>query len=117
MPNSPYLKRFSSLLGLLTLLPAFSQTIAQKPAVLTIQVDKSLHSVSPMLYGLMTEEINFSYDGGLYPEMVKNRTLRDPDLESAGLAGCPERGSRRDKWRKTRPPAPPKRSTTASSSP
>jgi alpha-N-arabinofuranosidase len=48
-----------------------------KPAVLTIQVDKPLHSVSPMLYGMMTEEINYSYDGGLYPEMVRNRTLRD----------------------------------------
>ena len=29
-----------------------------------------------MLYGLMTEEINHSYDGGLYAEMVDNRTFR-----------------------------------------
>src|SRR5580698_1928992 len=50
-----------------------------KTVVLSIQVDKPLHSVSPMLYGLMTEEINYSYDGGLYPEMVKNRTLRERD--------------------------------------
>lgn len=28
-----------------------------------------------MLYGLMTEEINFSYDGGIYPELVRDRTL------------------------------------------
>ena len=28
-----------------------------------------------MLYGLMTEEINYSYDGGLYAEMVRNRTF------------------------------------------
>jgi len=32
--------------------------------------------VSPTLYGLMTEEINYSYDGGLYAEMVRNRTFR-----------------------------------------
>ena len=50
---------------------------AKKPAVLHIQVDKSLHSVSPTLYGMMTEEINYSYDGGLYPEMVSNRVMRD----------------------------------------
>ena len=25
----------------------------------------------------MTEEINFSYDGGLYAELIRNRTFRD----------------------------------------
>ncbi len=45
------------------------------PVALTIQVDKPLHKVSPTLYGLMTEEINYSYDGGLYAEMVRNRTF------------------------------------------
>jgi alpha-N-arabinofuranosidase len=30
-----------------------------------------------MLYGLMTEEINYSYDRGLYAEMVRNRTFQD----------------------------------------
>jgi alpha-N-arabinofuranosidase len=29
-----------------------------------------------MLYGLMTEEINYSYDGGLYAEIVRNRTFQ-----------------------------------------
>ncbi len=43
---------------------------------LSIQLDKPLHSVSPTLYGLMTEEINYSYDGGLYEEMVRNRTFQ-----------------------------------------
>ena len=27
-------------------------------------------------YGLMTEEINFSYDGGLYGELVRNRSFQ-----------------------------------------
>jgi alpha-L-arabinofuranosidase len=51
----------------------FSQT---PPAVLTIHADGPVSAVSPTLYGLMTEEINFSYDGGLYAEMVRNRTFR-----------------------------------------
>lgn len=47
------------------------------PAQLSIQLDKPQHPVSPILYGLMTEEINYSYDGGLYAEMVRNRTFQD----------------------------------------
>ncbi len=51
---------------------------AQSPtATLSIQLDKPAHAVSPTLYGLMTEEINYSYDGGLYAEMVRNRTFQD----------------------------------------
>lgn len=45
------------------------------PAVLTIHVDQPVSKVSPTLYGLMTEEINHSYDGGLYAEMVRNGTI------------------------------------------
>jgi alpha-N-arabinofuranosidase len=44
-------------------------------ATLTIHADQPIHAVSPTLYGLMTEEINYSYDGGLYAEMVRNRTF------------------------------------------
>ena len=29
-----------------------------------------------MLYGLMTEEINFSYEGGIYGELIRNRTFK-----------------------------------------
>jgi alpha-N-arabinofuranosidase len=58
---------------------------AMPPATLNIALDKpALHSVSPTLYGLMTEEINYSYDGGLYAEMVRNRSMQDHDW--AGLA-------------------------------
>ena len=46
------------------------------PAQLTIDVNKIVTPISPMLYGLMTEEINHSYDGGLYGELIQNRTFR-----------------------------------------
>ena len=45
-------------------------------ATLTISADKVVAKVSPTLYGLMTEEINYSYEGGLYGELVQNRTFR-----------------------------------------
>jgi alpha-N-arabinofuranosidase len=44
---------------------------------LTLQMDKPGAAVSPKLYGLMTEEINYSYDGGLYAELIRNRTFKD----------------------------------------
>lgn len=47
------------------------------PATLTIHADRITGQVSPTLYGLMTEEINHSYDGGLYAELIRNRALKD----------------------------------------
>jgi alpha-N-arabinofuranosidase len=61
----------------LALLSAFTLPLslfAQAPT-LSIQVDHPTAKVSPMLYGLMTEEINFSYDGGLYAELVRDRAI------------------------------------------
>lgn len=46
------------------------------PAHLTIQPNEVVSPVSPILYGMMTEEINHAFDGGLYAEMVQNRTFR-----------------------------------------
>src|SRR5262245_41914513 len=55
----------------------FAQLLGgQSPATLTINVNQTKAPVSPTLYGLMTEEINYSYDGGLYAELVRNRTFR-----------------------------------------
>ena len=71
---------WTSRLALLAIAAAAFTTVsvAQSPtATLKIQLDKPAHQVSPTLYGLMTEEINYSYDGGLYAEMVRNRTFQD----------------------------------------
>jgi alpha-N-arabinofuranosidase len=66
-------KRYA-LLALLSFVALPVSLLAQTP-LLTIHVDHPTAKVSPMLYGLMTEEINFSYDGGLYPELVRDRTI------------------------------------------
>jgi alpha-N-arabinofuranosidase len=47
------------------------------PALLQIKADQAAAKVSPTLYGLMTEEINYSYDGGLYGELIRNRTFKE----------------------------------------
>lgn len=49
---------------------------AQAPK-LTLDFSKPALPVSPMLYGLMTEEINHAYDGGLYAELIRNRIFKD----------------------------------------
>src|SRR5258708_33459701 len=43
----------------------------------TVEASHSAGKVSPRLYGLMTEEINHSYDGGLYAELIQNRAFLD----------------------------------------
>jgi len=49
---------------------------AQSPTV-TLKLEKQGFNVPPKLYGLMTEEINYSYDGGLYAELIRNRSFKD----------------------------------------
>jgi len=44
---------------------------------ITVDASTSAGKVSPLLYGLMTEEINHSYDGGLYAELIRNRAFLD----------------------------------------
>lgn len=58
------------LAGILLSAPAFAQQTE-----LELDLSRPGHRVSPMLYGLMTEEINHSYEGGLYGELVRNRTF------------------------------------------
>jgi alpha-N-arabinofuranosidase len=54
-------------------------------ATSTITIDASTPAgkVSPLLYGLMTEEINHAYDGGLYAELIRNRAFLDDTASPA----------------------------------
>ena len=55
-----------------------------KRPTLTLDLTKPGANVSPMLYGLMTEEINHSYDGGLYAELIRNRIFKDNPTKPEG---------------------------------
>jgi len=54
----------------------FSLRVAANPS-LVVDAGHPSGNVSPRLYGLMTEEINYSYDGGLYAELIHNRAFLD----------------------------------------
>jgi len=45
---------------------------------LTIVADKPITAVAPTMWGVFFEDINFGADGGLYAELVKNRSFEFP---------------------------------------
>ena len=50
--------------------------------VLNIDSGKEVHEISDMLYGIFIEDINFAADGGLYAELIQNRSFEYTDLAS-----------------------------------
>jgi len=50
-----------------------------QPAKITVVVDQPGHAISPTLWGIFFEDINLSADGGLYPELVRNRSFEDAE--------------------------------------
>src|SRR5476649_2315040 len=70
---------------------AWGQTNSATP-VLNIDASKVTAHVSPTLYGLMTEEINYSYEGGLYGELIQNRIFRDDAKEAKHWAVVQDTG-------------------------
>ncbi len=46
---------------------------------ITIDVSKPGADISPTMYGVFFEDINFGADGGLYAELVKNRSFEFPE--------------------------------------
>src|SRR4051812_5405997 len=58
---------------LLTALIALPMHAAQ----ISVSVDQPGHRISPTLWGIFFEDINNSADGGIYPELVRNRSFED----------------------------------------
>ena len=48
-----------------------AQTVKQ----ISVQADRPVAKVPPTMWGIFFEDINFAADGGLYPELVKNRSF------------------------------------------
>ncbi|MBC8053919.1 MAG: alpha-L-arabinofuranosidase [Sphingobacteriaceae bacterium] len=55
---------------------ALSQAVYAQPVQqVLIQANKPLAKVQPTMWGVFFEDINFSADGGIYAELVKNRSF------------------------------------------
>ena len=64
------------LTALLALSLALSMQAQQH--VMTVDVSKPTAKIQPEMYGIFFEDINFGADGGLYAELVKNRSFEFP---------------------------------------
>src|ERR1043165_3907235 len=93
MPNSA-LRNPISLAMLGVFLAAGTATVPAQTEGTTLQIkaDQITAHLNPMFYGLMTEEINYSYDGGLYGELVRNRNFKEDPKEPVHWQLVQERG-------------------------
>ena len=57
---------------------AFATALAAEPNEMVVRVDKPGAEIQPTMYGLFFEDINYAADGGLYAELVKNRSFEFP---------------------------------------
>ncbi|WP_104383798.1 alpha-L-arabinofuranosidase C-terminal domain-containing protein [Sphingobacterium sp. HMA12] len=67
------MKKIVSMMLLLTGLG--SSAVAQSPIELNVQLDKPTGKISPHMWGVFFEDINLGSDGGIYAELVKNRSF------------------------------------------
>ncbi len=66
--------RFKQLITLVIVL-LMSAKLSAQSTKLTVQVDKPIAEIQPTMWGIFFEDINFGADGGLYAELVKNRSF------------------------------------------
>ena len=51
---------------------------AQETDIMVVQAGKIGAPIQPTMYGHFLEDINYAADGGLYAELVKNRSFEFP---------------------------------------
>jgi alpha-L-arabinofuranosidase len=69
---------FLTLSCVIGLLGSFTTAAAAEPnAHVTVHADQPGMKISPLLYGIFFEEINRAGEGGLYAEMLQNRSFED----------------------------------------
>lgn len=52
-----------------------NSSIAQEKCTITIKADKPAAAIQPTMWGVFFEDINMGADGGIYAELVKNRSF------------------------------------------
>src|SRR5687768_7088419 len=67
-------RSFKLFMLLLVLIYVYAPT-AQGQTTLTVTTDKPVTPIQPTMWGIFFEDINFGADGGLYAELIKNRSF------------------------------------------
>lgn len=65
----------TSVIAFITLLFAISTGIAQTEKVFTVKANELKTEIQPTMWGVFFEDINMGADGGIYAELVKNRSF------------------------------------------
>src|SRR5512145_3572250 len=79
-----------SILTILTGLLLIQQLYAQSEKTVVVKVNEPKAKIQPTMWGVFFEDINFAADGGLYAELVKNRSF---EFEDPRMGWSIERGS------------------------
>ncbi len=62
----------------LAMLTVFASVAFSAGTELTVRTKKPIATINPDMYGIFFEDINFGADGGLYAELIKNRSFEFP---------------------------------------
>jgi alpha-N-arabinofuranosidase len=74
--NYPVKSVFSACLAYATIgIGCISEVQAQTAKVVKVKTDHSIAKVQPNMWGVFFEDINFGADGGIYAELIKNRSF------------------------------------------
>ena len=86
------MRRYTEILAVLAL--SAGMALHAQTNEMVIQTRKLGAEIQPTMYGLFFEDINYAADGGLYAELVKNRSFEFPqhlmgweDLWKSNIAG------------------------------
>jgi len=69
----------SCIIALMSIVACSMSLGAERVVQLVVRADRSGAKISPTMYGVFFEDINFGADGGLYAELVKNRSFEFPE--------------------------------------
>src|SRR5579864_9260809 len=89
---------------------ASSLSANAQPAKIAVDAAHPAHDIAPTLWGIFFEDINLSADGGIYPELVRNRSFEDSDqLEGWTFSGAGGKSEAKIITAdvQTKPPVPP----------
>src|SRR4051794_6902892 len=75
--------------ALMFLLGFSKPAMSADPVTLTVEAGRPGAKIQSHFYGLMTEEINYAYEGGLYAELIRNRIFQDRSMGRGNAAPSP----------------------------
>ena len=73
------MKKCSTIVLLAAVVASMPALRAAEPVTITVRADQPGVAINPAMWGVFFEDINLGADGGLYAEMVKNRSFEFPN--------------------------------------